>query len=143
MSKIKYRLKYYDYSKSNYYFVTINTYKKQKFFGKIVNNEMVYNNYGNLVVNTIDDIFVIKSIEVICFQLMPNHLHMILALKKDGEMELKNAISYFKSSITKKIKDISPLWDRGVYDRVIRDDKEYRNVYEYIINNPYMEKYKW
>ena len=143
MSKIKYRLKYYDYSKSNYYFITINTYKKQKFFGKIVNNEMIYNDYGNLVVNTIDDIFVIKSIEVICFQLMPNHLHMILALKKDGEMELKNAISYFKSSITKKIKDISPLWDRGFYDRVIRDDKEYRNVYEYIINNQYMEKYKW
>ena len=143
MSKIRYRLKYYDYSKSNYYFITINTYKKQKFFGKIVNNEMIYNNYGNLVVNAIDDIFVDKSIEVICFQLMPNHLHMILEFKKDGEMELKNAISYFKSSITKKIKNIRPLWDRGFYDRVIRDDKEYRNVYEYIINNPYMEKYKW
>jgi REP element-mobilizing transposase RayT len=143
MSNIKYRLKYFDYSSSNYYFITINTYKKEKYFGKIVNNEMIYNNNGKIVLSEKDIIFDKNVIEIMCFQLMPNHIHMIIELKKDGKIELKNAISYFKSILTRKINDIDKLWARGYYDRVIRNEKEYRNIYNYIINNPYMDKYKW
>ena len=81
--------------------------------------------------------------EFLCFQIMPNHIHFIIELKKDGGIELKNIISYFKSTVSRNIKKIKPLWDRGYFDRVIRDEKEYNNVVKYILDNPYRDKYKW
>ena len=143
MGKLKHRLQNYDYSKANYYFITINTYNKQKFFGKIVDDKMIYNKYGKIFLDEIENIFDNDKATITCYQLMPNHLHLIIELKKDGAIKLNNVISYLKSTITKKVKDIKPLWARGYYDRVIRDEKEYYNVYEYITNNPYMDKYKW
>ena len=140
---INYRLKNYDYSQKNFYFITINTYKKSKYFGQIINNEMVCNRYGDIVLEEKDNIFDSNTIDIVCFQLMPNHLHMIVEFKVNGAIKLKNAVSYFKSYLTRKVKDINPLWSRGFYDRVIRDEKEFENVYKYILNNPYMDKYKW
>lgn len=53
------RLKNFDYSSSGYYFITICTKDRQEYFGDIINNKMVLNNYGGIV----GDIF--KS--------LPNH----------------------------------------------------------------------
>ena len=47
--KSKIRLKGYDYSQTNHYFVTICTNNRTEWFGKIKNNEMVLNNYGNII----------------------------------------------------------------------------------------------
>ena len=35
------------------------------------------------------------------------------------------------------------MWQRNYYERIIRNEKEYKNVMEYIVNNPYMPKYNW
>ena len=137
------RLHFYDYSKSAYYFITINTYKRQHFFGEIKDNKMILNENGNIVDNISKNILDLEKAEFLCFQIMPNHIHFIIELKKDGNIELKNIISYFKSTVSKQIKDIKPLWDRGYFDRVIRDEKEYNNVVKYILDNPYRDKYKW
>ena len=104
MGKLKHRLQHYDYSKSNYYFITINTYNKQKFFGRIVDDKMIYNKYGKIFLDEIANIFDNDKATITCYQLMPNHLHLIIELKKDGAIKLNNAISYLKSTITKKSK---------------------------------------
>ena len=139
----EHRLHFYDYSKSAYYFITINTHKRQHYFGEIIDDKMILNENGNIVNEISKNILNPEQAEFLSFQIMPNHIHFIIELKKDGDIELKNIVSYFKSTISKKIKDIKPLWDRGYFDRVIRDEKEYNNVVKYIQNNPYRNKYKW
>lgn len=143
MRRKDHRLKNYDYSTANFYFITINTKNRKHIFGSIKNNEMLYNENGNLVNEILPNIFDNGKVEIICYQIMPNHLHMIVKINKDGIIKLENAISYLKSTISRKVICEKPLWDRGYYDRVIRDDQEYKNVYNYIINNPYREKYQW
>jgi len=39
----------YDYSQNGYYFVTICTKNKAEHFGKIINGEMILNEYGKIV----------------------------------------------------------------------------------------------
>lgn len=43
------RLKGYDYSKKGAYFVTICTQNRECLFGKIVDGEMILNEFGNIV----------------------------------------------------------------------------------------------
>ena len=40
------RLQEYDYSQSGYYFVTLCTDDHKPFFGKIINGEMILNQFG-------------------------------------------------------------------------------------------------
>ena len=47
--KKQYRLYGYDYSSSGHYFVTIVTKDREKYFGEIVNGEMIYSNIGLFV----------------------------------------------------------------------------------------------
>jgi REP element-mobilizing transposase RayT len=47
----------------------------------------------------------------------------------------------FKSAATKRINELRstpgiPVWQRGYYEHIIRDDKDLDNVREYIANNP-------
>ena len=145
MSEVRrkeHRLKFYDYSKANLYFITIDTYDKKDIFGVVKDDKMKFNSVGKLLNENYDKVFDNGKAEIVCFQIMPNHIHFILELKKDGDISLSSAISYFKASMTKKL-GIKPLWMRGYFDRVIRDEKEFNNVYNYIINNPYRNKYKW
>lgn len=145
MSEVRrkeHRLKFYDYSKSNLYFITINTYNKEDFFGIIENDKMILNDSGSKLNKLFTSIFDNGKADIIVYQIMPNHIHFILEIKKDGAIKLSSAISYFKSIVTKEL-GIKQLWTRGYYDRVIRDEEEYYNVYNYIVNNPYRDKYKW
>jgi len=52
---------------------------------------------------------------------------------------LGSIIGQFKSVVTKKIRQdgrINFKWQRGFYDRVIRNDDELNRIREYIIYNP-------
>jgi len=43
------RIKGYDYSQADVYFVPICSWKKENIFGKIINGEMLMNEYGEIV----------------------------------------------------------------------------------------------
>ena len=51
--KIRYRLKGYDYSQAGMYFVTICCQNRQCVFGEIENGEMVLNNAGKMIENSL------------------------------------------------------------------------------------------
>ena len=105
MSEVRrkeHRLKYYDYSKANLYFITIDTYEKKDMFGIIKDDKMVLNDNGKLLNENYGSVFDNGKAEIICFQIMPNHIHFILELKNDGDITLSGAVSYFKSCITRK-----------------------------------------
>jgi len=78
------RLKGYDYSQAGLYFVTICVQNHRCLFGKIVDGEMVLNEYGKIVEKYW---FEITQHYPDCilheFVIMPNHLHGIIELTKN------------------------------------------------------------
>jgi len=54
---------------------------------------------------------------------------------------LPTIIRSFKSAATKCINELhhtpgKPLWQRGYYDHIIRNDTDLQRIREYIMNNP-------
>lgn len=75
------RLKGYDYSQVGLYFITICCEDRKYRFGKIENDEMTLNEYGTIAYNEwikLTERF--SNFELDVFQIMPNHMHAIIAL---------------------------------------------------------------
>ena len=80
------------------------------------------------------------------YVIMPNHIHIILRIitdsvtcHNDGRTLCAPTVSLimknFKEFVTKK--SGFSVWQRSFYDRIIRDDDEYRAYWQYIERNPY------
>jgi len=91
------------------------------------------------------------------FVIMPNHVHGILFLSpricasRTGEADVGAAheppsslsmiVGYFKMNAAKRINahrntSGARLWQRGFYERVVRNDDELFRIREYIASNP-------
>ncbi len=75
------------------------------------------------------------------YVIMPNHIHMIIQLEQanNGSMwsstpTIPQIISTLKSLITKQIGH--SIFQRNYYEHIIRNEKEYIKIFEYIKNNP-------
>ena len=79
------RLKGYDYSQVGLYFITICCKDRKYRFGYIKNDEMTLNEYGMIAYNEwikLTERF--SNFELDVFQIMPNHMHAIIALNNVG-----------------------------------------------------------
>lgn len=79
------RLKGYDYSQEGLYFITICCKDRKYRFGKIENDKMILNEYGTIAYDEwikLTERF--SNFELDVFQIMPNHMHAIIALKNVG-----------------------------------------------------------
>jgi len=157
------RLKNFDYSSNGYYFVTICTKHREEYFGGIINNRVVLNEYGNIVNKYWHEIPKhFNNVLLDIYQIMPNHIHGILIIKhnnnsivgnrhacslqkksirRQNEL-LPNVINLFKSSSSKFIHQTgfnSFQWQKSFYDHIIHHERSLNNIREYIKNNPY----KW
>lgn len=75
------RLKDYDYSQAGAYYVTIDVQNRECLFGEIVNDEMVLNDAGKMIIeqwNALLERFL--NIELDVYQIMPNHFHGIIVV---------------------------------------------------------------
>ena len=78
------RLKYYDYSRPGFYFVTLCAYHRECVFGDIEKNNIVLNALGTLVKKNWHDLPVhFPGIELDRMVVMPNHLHGIIVIRND------------------------------------------------------------
>ncbi|QIR36062.1 transposase [Tolypothrix sp. PCC 7910] len=87
------RLPGYDYTQIGAYFTTICTYKKQCWFGNVVNGEMQYNQLGVIAYKfwqALPRRF--SHIRLDAFVVMPNHLHGILIIT--DAMEARQSQSF-------------------------------------------------
>lgn len=155
------RLKNYDYSKNGLYFITICTQNRINLFGKITNDVMQLNNAGenaNKCWKNIPKHY--PSVKLHEFVTMPNHIHGILEITVGAEYfppnkehfpskkerlpptSLGNIIKGYKIGVTKwfqknKNQKIGQsIWQRNYWEHIVRDEKDYNNISEYIINNP-------
>ena len=114
------RLKNFDYSSSGYYFITICTKDRQKYFGNIIDNKMILNEYGEIVKKCWTEILNhFDNVEFDEFIVMPNHVHGIVVIVGAGSSRpsglsrpmdlsrpiLGQIIGYFKYQSTKYIND--------------------------------------
>ena len=145
------RIKGYDYSKEGLYFITICTQNRRNILSKIKNEKCrgkapsLPNNtlIGNVIEKTIKYINAkYYNIDIEKYIIMPNHIHIIINIKgKDGALPLQDIIRIFKTYTTMKyykiynVKEVK-LWQRNYYEHVIRNEKEYWQICEYIENNP-------
>ncbi len=141
------RLKNYDYSRSGYYFITICTHNRVGFWGTIENGIMTLSDSGVMIgevwfemPDRFEDLYLHE------FVVMPNHFHAIVEIGALGQFPLGRLIGAFKSITTNRyiegVKDLGwlpfekRLWQRNYYEHIIRDEKSYDVLSQYIQNNP-------
>ena len=131
----------YDYKTANHYFITVVTHNRQNRLGLIVNQQAVLSEVGNMVwdcIATLHQHF--HDIEIEDAVIMPNHVHFIIT--NMGDAYIPEVVRRFKAITSyqyhriERINDTKPLWQRNYYDRVIRDEREYMFVRNYIMMNP-------
>jgi putative transposase len=166
------RLKGYDYAQAGLYFITICCQNKIHRFGHIENATMNLNEFGTVAYNEwikLSERF--PNIQLDVFQIMPNHMHGIIELNvRAGFTPAPNnldigasarvaptvgdIVGAYKSLVANgcldiyksKNKTMGKLWQRNYYEHIIRNEKAYHNISEYIIANPVKwqdDKFYW
>ena len=131
------RIPGYDYSSSNYYFITICTHEHRCIFGL----PNCLNRIGRIAEKEIEDLNVhYENISIDKYVVMPNHIHIILVIEDSYKNpNLNQIVAQYKSGVTRKIREFLPnfkIWQRSYHDHVIRDQKGYEKIWTYIENNP-------
>ncbi len=81
---------------------------------------------------------------------MHNHVHVLV--KSLGDYRLQDLVQSWKSFTAHKLNQDYhrkvPIWQKEYFDRIVRDEREFLDKAQYIINNPLkqwpeMEDYPW
>ena len=133
------RLSGFDYATHNYYFITICTHQKKCIFGKPGDlNDLGRIAYGHM--RQIKEHFSCAQIDN--FIIMPNHVHAIVIIGEETNAKdapnLSTVIGQYKASVAKEIHKLYPdmqIWQRSFHDHIIRNQKEYEKIWEYVQYN--------
>ena len=74
------------------------------------------------------------------YTIMPNHVHLLLQIKGDEDGRampaptISKVVQQMKGSVTKQVG--TPVWQKGFYDHVVRGEKDYLEIWNYIAGNP-------
>ena len=83
--------------------------------------------------NKVRNIYLNISIDE--YIVMPNHIHIILIIHKKEKNSISKIIQQFKGMVTKDLG--YSIWQKLFHEHIIRNEKEYLKIKQYIINNPY------
>jgi putative transposase len=146
------RLKNFDYSQSRLYFLTTCAHERLPLFGEIKNGKSTPTAIGLIVSESWFELpYHYARLELGSFALMPNHVHGLIALHDPvgaglrparGSDAVSEIVRAFKSFSSKRIHaEIAgfakmQIWQRGFYDRIVRNREEYEKIRRYIRRNP-------
>ena len=129
------RIPGFDYSSSNYYFITICTHEHQCIFGL----PNCLNQMGIIAETEIMNLSVhYETVLIDKFVVMPNHIHCIVVLDAGADTGLDVVVGLFKSGVTRQIHKIDPdckVWQRSFHERIIRSRQEYEKIWNYVEHN--------
>ena len=150
------RLQGFDYSTPRAYFVTICVKDRQCLLGTIVGAAIsrppsnTLTQAGRIVDAAIQSIPThYPSVSLEKYVVMPNHVHILLMISPaaDGRLiaaptdaalaeypSISQVIGHMKRSVSKALG--RPLWQKSFHDHIIRNEREYRMIWEYIDTNP-------
>jgi REP element-mobilizing transposase RayT len=127
------RLRGFDYRVCGFYFVTTCARQRDDVFGSVASERVVLNGAGGVVRQQLLSLPTRRrGVELDCWVVMPDHVHVIVVL--DGGRPLGEVVAAFKSGASREVG--TSLWQRGYFDRVIRDEGELQRAREYIETNP-------
>lgn len=135
--------------------MTACTFGHKHNFGRIVDGEMHLSKLGEVLQEQINELSQrYPDVTVPVYVIMPNHFHCIIEIAISS-LHLDESVAVFtqmntrrsrlgvivgdiKSQLTKRAKSMSYQfsWQRGYYDRVIRDHDEWTLIAQYITTNP-------
>ncbi len=150
------RLKGYDYSQNGAYFITICTHSRKHLFSNIVgaihespeNKLTQYGEFVERIIKMLPDRF---NVSIPKYVVMPNHIHLIIEINNDCEERairesplqyhrsvIDKMVGFLKMNVSKMIHttDNEKIWQRSYHDHIIRDEKDYQKIWEYINTNP-------
>lgn len=146
------RLSEWDYCAPALYFVTICTYQRQCLFAEPVYHEIVANALVKIPHQPHANHVILNE-----WIVMPNHIHMILDFRDAPKRpstpihatKLQNApagslgvvVGRYKTAVTTRLNHLrqtprANVWQRGYYERIIRNEQEWQATQNYIRNNP-------
>ena len=128
----------YDYSQCGAYFVTICTQNRRPILSNIVGDDahIVPKRYGQIA-----EKYLKNAAEIEKYVIMPDHIHMLIRLEEQGAEKRSPQASRI-ASIVRSIKTLTTkeigesIFQRSYYDHVIRNQRDYNEIWEYIENNP-------
>ncbi len=149
------RLKGYDYSSVGLYFITICTHNRKCLFSNIVgaiheSPENKLTEYGQIAEQNIKILPDRFNISIPKYVIMPNHIHLIIEISNDNEKRairesplhyhrsvIDKMVGFLKMNVSKKIHKTYPnkIWQCSYYDHIIRGEKDYKKIWEYIDTN--------
>ena len=91
--------------------------------------QMTLSAYGIIVKKYIERIPGLQK-----YVIMPNHIHLLIEIAGENELAITQRISSLKTLITKEL-GVS-IFQRSFHDHIVRNEKEYQKIWEYIDNNP-------
>ena len=142
------RLPEFDYSSNHAYFVTICTQDRKNTLCRIVGDgSPVPKPYGTIAASYISAIpSKFPQVHVDHFVFMPNHIHLLLFIDHSVLPGLPcptlgNVVGWYKYQVTRQINQQyntpgTKVFQRSYHDHVIRGDKDYLKIWEYIDTNP-------
>ena len=145
------RLATWNYSEEGCYHVVFCTHERAHILGEVLHERaadgsalVAHTNGGRAccgIIEQIPDLYPNASVDV--YVVMPNHVHMLCAIQTtEGEGQrslLARIVGFVKSHTTmamRKTGFTGDVWQRGYYDHIVRDERDYLRIYEYIQNNP-------
>ena len=131
----KLRITEYYYSRENIYFITICIKDRLELLGKIIKeNYIELTQEGKIVkynINKIEELYDNAIIHE--YIIMPNHIHMLLEIKNKKNVTISKMIKHYKANVSREI--TYSIWQKSFYEHIVRNEKEYLKITEYIQNN--------
>lgn len=77
-----------------------------------------------------------QNVAVGRYVIMPDHVHFFV--RRPDDLELGRWIGMLKQALSKHIAlaGTSPIWQRGFFDHVLRNDESYAQKWNYVRENP-------
>ena len=149
------RLTGYDYSTPGAYFITICTHNRKCILSNIVgaihespeNKLTEYGKFAEQVIEILPDRY---NVSIPKYVIMPNHIHLLIEIDDNNENRaicesplqyyrsiIDKMVGFLKMNVSKKMnKTINDkIWQRSYHDHIIRGDKDYQKIWEYIDTN--------
>ena len=140
------RMKDCDYSQPGTYFVTICTHRRRNLFGQVVDGTMQLNVAGAIAQKVWEGLPKRFPVLLDAWVIMPNHMHGSLIItdstppyRLHGNSLLGEIVRAFKAATSRQVRRSGMTtfrWQRIYWEGVVRSERQYRTLQNYIANNP-------
>lgn len=123
------------YEKDKKFFAKYDGLLNEGNFGKCYLRE---NKVAEIVISTIQFLNK-KDYNLIAYCIMPNHVHLVFALReqsKSVDKIMQSIKRYSAREINRLMKRSGSLWQAESYDHVVRNEDELYRIIKYVLTNP-------